>query len=351
VDRTADTQTPAPPALAPMAAGLLRHDPRVRFGLLAAGQDLPLVIETDADLDLAAWAAGKRQALDRLLDHHGGILWRGFRLAGMPQFEQLIAGLSDQLLDYTYRSTPRSAVEGRIYTSTEYPPALPIPHHNEMSYTRSWPRKIWFLAVQPAAAGGETPIADSHAVLRDIDPEMRREFDAKGVMYLRNYGSGLDLPWQNVFQTTDRAAVEAYCRGADIGFAWRGDDQLRTWQTCQATAVHPRTGRDLWFNQAHLFHISSHEPDLREMLIEDYGEDGLPRNACFGDRTPIPDACLDAVRAAYAKHEIAFPWRQGDLLMLDNMAVTHARRPYKGSRKVVVGMADAWPPAPAPPKP
>src|SRR5579864_4533516 len=195
VERTEErpAAAPAAPLLAGADEGLAAGDPRVRLGLLAPGQSLPLVIETAADLDLLAWAAGKRQAIDRLLDRHGGILWRGFRLAGAAQFEQLIAGLGDDRLDYTYRSTPRSEVGGKIYTSTEYPPELAIPHHNEMSYARSWPRKIWFLAMQAAASGGETPIAASHRVLAAIDPEIRREFDAKGVMYLRNYGSGLDL--------------------------------------------------------------------------------------------------------------------------------------------------------------
>jgi alpha-ketoglutarate-dependent taurine dioxygenase len=353
VEQGEDRNAGEPPAVALVEVAadeeLVTGDPRVRPGLLAPGQSLPLVIETEEGIDLLTWAAGKRHVIDRLLDRHGGILWRGFRLAGVPQFEQLIAGLSDRLLDYTYRSTPRSEVGGKIYTSTEYPPALAIPHHNEMSYTRSWPQKIWFLAVQTAAAGGETPIASSHGVFAEIEPEIRREFDAKGVMYLRNYGSGLDLPWQAVFQTSDRAAVEGYCRRADIGFEWRGEDQLRTWQTCQATAVHPRTGEMLWFNQAHLFHVSSLQPELRELLMEEYGgaEEELPRNACFGDRSPIDVAYLDGIRAAYARHEVVFPWRPGDLLMLDNMAVAHARRPYQGSRKVVVGMADAWPVAAA----
>ena len=33
-------------------------------------------------------------------------------------------------------------------------------------------------------------------------------------MYVRNFGDGLDMPWQRVFQTTDKAVVEEYCRQA-----------------------------------------------------------------------------------------------------------------------------------------
>jgi alpha-ketoglutarate-dependent taurine dioxygenase len=310
---------------------------------LAPGQTLPLVLSPHAlGEDLTAWAMGKRDRIEKLLLANGGILFRGFRLAGAPDFERLIATLSDGLLDYTYRSTPRSEVSGKIYTSTEYPPEQEIPMHSEMSYTRSWPRKIWFYSVKTAESGGETPIADNRKVFQQIDPQIRERFIDKGVLYVRNYGSGIDLPWQNVFQTADRAEVEAYCRSAGIEFEWYGESELRTRQVCQATARHPETGEEVWFNQAHLFHVSSLDPALREFLLEELGEEGLPRNTYFGDGSPIEESALDEIRRVYARNQIVFPWREGDVLMLDNMLIAHGRRSYGGSRKVVVGMAEAW---------
>jgi alpha-ketoglutarate-dependent taurine dioxygenase len=49
------------------------------------------------------------------------------------------------------------------------------------------------------------------------------------------------------------------------------------------------------------------------------------------------------VRAAFADASVAFAWQRGDLLMLDNMAVAHGRRPYRGERQVLVAMADPYP--------
>jgi hypothetical protein len=34
------------------------------------------------------------------------------------------------------------------------------------------------------------------------------------------------------------------------------------------------------------------------------------------------------------------PWRNGDVMLIDNMAVSHGRDPYRGSRRVLVAMTD-----------
>ncbi|HSS51033.1 MAG TPA: TauD/TfdA family dioxygenase [Thermoanaerobaculia bacterium] len=322
----------------------LSDNEAVREGALSPGQVLPLLLEPTRDgVDLVGWAANRKEELGNLLLKTGGILFRGFRLGGAPDLERLVRALSDEVLDYTYRSTPRSEVSGKIYTSTEYPPDQSIPMHNEMSYTRSWPRKIWFFSIQVAETGGETPIADSRKVFQQLDSEIRHKFADKGVMYVRNYGSGLDLPWQDVFQTADRAEVEAFCRRSGIELEWKGRDELRTRQVCQAVARHPETGEDLWFNQAHLFHISSLDPAAREFLLEEFGEEGLPRNTYYGDQSPIEESYLEEIREVYRRNQVIFPWHEGDVLMLDNMLIAHGRQPFTGRRRVVVGMAEAWP--------
>jgi hypothetical protein len=156
-------------------------------------------------------------------------------------------------------------------------------------------------------------------------------------MYVRNYGDGLDLSWQNVFQTDDRAKVEAYCRTAEIEFEWKNENELRTWQVCQAVAKHPHTGEMVWFNQAHLFHVSSLTSEIRDSLFASV--DGEPpRNAYYGDGSPIEDEALEEIRAAYARAAVIFPWQGRDVLVLDNMLAAHGRMPYRGPRQIVVGM-------------
>lgn len=313
---------------------------------LQPGKLLPLLVQPSIDnFDLTSWAASARDYIAEQLLKHGGILFRGFNLKSPAALEQFIRTVSNgELLDYSYRSTPRTVVSGRIYTSTEYPASHSIPLHNEMAYSRSWPMKICFHCVQTAEQGGETPIADSRAVYARIDPKIKEVFTRKKVMYVRNYGSGIDLPWQTVFQTSDKAEVETYCRNAGIEFEWRDGDRLKTRQVCQSVAAHPVSGDVIWFNQVHLFHVSSLDPKARESIYSTFAEEDLPRNAYFGDGSPIDASILDEIRAIYQEEAIVFPWHNGDILLLDNMLSAHGRRPYSGARRVIVGMAQHYAP-------
>lgn len=304
-----------------------------------APQSLPATIRPARfGVDVVAWAAANVDAVEDLLAVHGAVVLQGFKINGSAHFERLISTMyRSELLEYSNRSTPRTQVKGRIYTSTEYPADQTIPMHNENAYTSAWPSRLFFFCVEAAASGGETPVADSRRVHARLDPVLRERFERHGVRYVRNYGC-LDLAWQEVFQTEDPAEVEAFCRARGIAFEWKPDGGLRTSETCQATAVHPRTGEAVWFNQAHLFHVSSLADDVRRALADGMAEEDLPRNATYGDGSPIEADALAQIRAAFDAESVARPWRAGDVLLVDNLLAAHGRRPFTGSRKVLVGM-------------
>jgi alpha-ketoglutarate-dependent taurine dioxygenase len=342
-----DSKTPAAAGSGPLGSRRARvrvsEDDLVRFAPLRPEGSLPaLATPETGPVDLVSWAQAHREAIASRLVESGAILFRGFDVGGARGFEKLIETVSGPLLEYTYGSTPRSRVAGGIYTSTEYPPHQEIPLHNEMSYSSDWPLKIWFLCEQAAPQGGETPIGDSRRVYSRIDPGVRDRMTRTGVLYVRNYGEGLDVPWQKVFQTEDRSRVEEFCRSAGIEYEWGRGDRLLTREVCQAAQRHPATGEMVWFNQAHLFHVSNVPAEARDQLLSTYGEWGLPRNAFYGDGTPFEGPELEQIRDAYRAEAIVFPWKSGDLLLVDNMMTAHARKPYSGARRVIVGMAEPW---------
>jgi alpha-ketoglutarate-dependent taurine dioxygenase len=310
---------------------------------LSPEQDFPLVMRPAVGgVNLVEWASNNRAHIEQELLAHGAILFRGFNVETVERFGEFARALSPELLDYLERAAPRTEVGRNVYTSTEYPAEHPIPLHHEMSYSHNWPTKLWFYCVQPALEGGATPVADDRKVFRRLDSRIKEVFMRKKVMYVRNYGEGVDLSWQDAFQTTDRAKVEEYCRQVRTEFEWKDENRLRTRQVRQAVATHPQLGDTVWFNHAHMFHISNVEPAVREALLEQFSEEDLPRNAFYGDGTAIETSVLDEIRGVYAGEAVRFSWQQGDIMMVDNFLASHGREAFTGPRKVVVAMAELY---------
>jgi alpha-ketoglutarate-dependent taurine dioxygenase len=304
---------------------------------------IPFVLQPAIDgVDLIDWAAGNRDWIDELLFEHRALLLRGFGVKTIETFERFVYATSNgELLEYRDRTTPRETRGERIYTSTVHPPDQRIHLHNEGTYWLKWATKLYFFCAKAPSKGGETPIADVRRVYDRIDPAIRERFVQRKMMLVRNFNQGFGLPWQNVFQTEDQAEVERYCTENSIEFEWHGGGRLRTRQTRPAVRKHPRSGEPVWFNHAAFFHYTSLEPQLRDALVGEYGTEGLPYNTCYGDGTPIEPEVADEVRRAYAAEKVLFAWHAGDLMLLDNMTVAHAREPYEGDREVVVSMTDA----------
>jgi hypothetical protein len=149
------------------------------------------------------------------LERAGGVLFTGFRVPSIDAFQRFAASFGDPLIGYEYASTPRSQVEGAVYTSTEYPPHRAIPLHNEQSYTREWPLRIWFHCALAAQQGGATPIADSRAVYRALDPALVARFEQRELLYVRNFGQGSTCRGSSRSAPTIRPRSSACARRAE----------------------------------------------------------------------------------------------------------------------------------------
>ncbi len=307
------------------------------------GARAPLVIEPSmAERDLDELVAVHRTALDERLLEHGALLFRGFRVSSVEDFERFSTAVSPRKLDYTYRSTPRSSVGKGVFTATEYPPDQEIAMHCENAYQRDWPLKVAFCCLEAADTGGETPIADMRQVTSAIGSELLDRFETRKVRYVRHYRPYVDIPWNVVFQTNDRGEVASFCQRNGIDHEWLDADTLRTAQTNHGTARHPLTGERVFFNQAHLFHVSNLGAEMAKSLINLFGPDRLPRNAYYGDGQEIASEDLQRIAQSFRAAAVSFAWHAGDVMLLDNMQMAHGRRPFTGKRRVVASLLDSY---------
>lgn len=293
-----------------------------------------------ADGELIEQVTAQRDhILDRLHDS-GAVLLRGFDAGGVDGFAAAVRALSGEPLAYTERSSPRTSVKGRIYTSTNYPPTEEIFFHNENSYQTSWPMTLFFYCIQPPRERGATPLSDVRQVLKTIDPSVREDFSRRGWMLVRNFYAEFGLTWQEVFSTQDCDEVMQHCQANAIDAEWKARGQLRTTSVRNAIYRHPETTDEVWFNHVAFFHLSTLPLDAQEGLRELFSEEDLPSNTYFGDGEPIPDDVIEHIRACYRDAAVRFDYHEGDVLIVDNMLTAHGREPFTPPRQVVVAMTE-----------
>ncbi|WP_224360462.1 TauD/TfdA family dioxygenase [Hyalangium versicolor] len=316
------------------------EDALVRYSFLGEAEGLPIVVSPEQEgVVLEQWIGSNLELLDEKLLRHGGILFRGFGVNTPEQFHQVVGAFRGQLLDYMERSSPRSRVTDKVYTSTEHPADQRILFHNELAYSNRWPRALFFGCIRASPVGGETPIGDSREVLRRLSPGTRRRFEELGVMYVRYLGGGLGLHWRDVFQTERREDVERYCEQNGLTLEWDGD-RVRTRSVRPAIRKHPRTGEEVWFNHGYFFNLHSIPPALRENIFASVSQHELPFNTFFGDGSEIPEEMIREISEVHDAVGVTFPWKQGDVLYIDNMLTAHSRNPFQGDRTILVSMSD-----------
>jgi alpha-ketoglutarate-dependent taurine dioxygenase len=305
---------------------------------------LPAVLSpTTSGVDLAGWAAGHRDQIGELLARYGAVLFRGFEISSAEGFSAAAAAVAGQLYG-DYGDLPREQDADKVFSSTPYPNNLPIHFHNESSHMAKWPMRIFFHCVIAAETGGETPLLDCRALVDQLPADIVSDFDAKGLTYIRNFGRGIDVAWHDFFGTTDRAVVEARCAETGTRCEWVDDDTLRIRQNAEGVRTHPAAGERTFFNQVLLHHPAALPDEVRSAMDELYDADSYPRNVTYGDGSAIPDSVIETLLDVYDEHAVRFPWQAGDMIMLDNMLVSHARSPFTGDRKILVAMSDIYAP-------
>ena len=319
-------------------------------------QKLPVVIRPWRGEPLSELVAAEREALASVLHRYGAILFRGFDLTTAKDFQAAAAACFEgELAPYLGGLSPRGKVAPGIFESTKLPHYMRLGQHHEMSYLPNPPRAIAFFCEVEPQDGGETPLADSRTIYRRIPVELRALFEREGVRYHRSlYGDGRNFlysalnrwlkvrrSWMDAFLTTDRAEVERLCTEQGGEAHWDSEGGLRMSNVLPAVREHPETGEKLWFNHVSTFLITPKSAGLLRYLLYRLAYINplkRPVHATLGNGAPITLSQLNTINEAIEKSTVMFPWKRGDLLLIDNFQVTHGRMPFNGERRILVAM-------------
>ena len=294
------------------------------------------------DLDAAlGFVRAHADDFGSLLSVHGAILFRGFPLASVDDFDAFVRAFDWP--NFRYRDSLSNAVRvnrtERVFTANEAPPDVEIFMHHEMAQTPVYPSKLFFFCETPAAVAGATPICRSDVLWERIRAELPDFADAaesRGLLYTNvmpdedDPESGQGRSWRSTFHAEDRAEAER--RMSELGYAWEWrDGGVLAATTPVLGAVRTLDdGRRSFFNQ--LIAAFRGWKDARN---------DPSKSITFGDGSPLD---VDAVmRVCDMADELSFdiPWQAGDVALVDNYLAMHGRRPFEGTRRVLASLVAA----------
>ncbi|OKL60077.1 hypothetical protein UA08_04939 [Talaromyces atroroseus] len=295
--------------------------------------------------------------LHRVIKHHGGaVLIRGLPLQTPDDYSKVAHAFGFRPHVEVGRPPLRTVLAPNVKTANEGPPELPIWPHNEYGWSTINPAWLTFSALKIPEEGGATPITSSIYIadqLSKLAPKFLSDLRAKGAKYTYRYtvnplvsNTGTSVRGAYGQHVTDdddeetaRKKIEAEVRRHSDRFEWHPDGSLSVTHVVPAIRIHKPTEATVFFgNLTSAWGRSRHHGATRSPFRGDDGSYHPPPQ--FGDGTAMDVEDLDLLLDLAEKGAVDIHWEQGDLVLLDNYAVQHSRKPWKGTRQVLAALWD-----------
>ncbi|KAJ6797365.1 clavaminate synthase-like protein [Iris pallida] len=270
---------------------------------------LPWGTSKSSARDLAETVERERPSLSRTLQSHGAILFRGFQVRSADEFDRVVRAFGWEDIPYV-GAAERVSVTDRVYTANEVPLDVFINFHHEMAFARQSPSKIFFFCSEPSPEGGETSIVPSQVVAEKMEerlPEVTAKLSEVGLTF-------------RFLIHKDKEAEKRQRLKLNYSRVDYKSDGSTEFVFGPSSPIREVGGKKVWFL-----------PFLGYNLTE--------VRKSFGDGSAVPANAAAAYEEILEENCVDVKWQKGDILLLDNHAVQHARRPGKSPRRVLVAVS------------
>jgi alpha-ketoglutarate-dependent taurine dioxygenase len=335
---------------APLGGAVSAEQFEDSFALIVRPIDPVLATDTAA---VASWFATHKDEIAKVLLDRGALMFRDFAIRSTTDFAAAIDCYPSPPGGYAGGATPREAVQGRVFEATRSPAESTIVLHQEMSYLPRWPYKLAFYCNNAPDTGGETLISSVRRFEQAIDQRLVETIRERGLMTTRNFRNPEeDLPdammrtmhrsWKEAFYTEEPSKAEADIAEMGMAHSWEDDGSLTAHFCHTGFMDHPVNGKRHWFNQLISQTFTPQSMGNRwQAYIDHYGTTRpRPYEVRFGDGGLIPLEDVVALRPVLDAETVAIPYRNGDILLIDNILTFHGRNPFTGHRDVQVALLE-----------
>ena len=296
-----------------------------------------------------AWMEKKQTLLDTLLADFGAIVFRDFAFETTEDFDRYSSLYERYAGGYVAGASPRSTVVGNVMEATRLAPDFFIWLHQEMAYLRDYPSRIAFFGRKVPPKGGATIIGDMREFTRRMPENFRLQIEKHGVRGVRNYaplGGGAkvarhvdDKSWDDGFETVDPQEVEEICAAKGIQPIWNKDGSLTIVTITDGFAIHPVTGERIYRTNLHTNartyeHFGRNNPAWDEARQQQAFHTGYT----LGNGEEVASEQAREVGEIVDSLITRWQWRNGDIMLVDNLQVAHGRDPFEGDRETLVAL-------------